>query len=646
MKSLDQFFQNDIVHALGWTIIHSFWQGLLVVLVLTVSFVLLRRHSSQLRYLAGYLALLALTLCSVFTFFQVFSKRSPGVTVQVSQMTSANVAVDISSASLSEPAVAMLTEETYWQSLLRFIEGNLPFITMVWMLAVLVLTLRFLAELAYVQRLKYQPGQLPAVAHQDLLNQLAARMGIRKFIALKENLRISSPMVIGFIKPVILVPFGLLNRLDPEQVESILAHELAHIRRHDYLLNLFQSLVEIVLFFNPATWWISSFIREEREHCCDEMAIAQTGNQVAFVQTLVRLEEYRTLPNSLAPAFNGRREGGVLGRVKRIVNNEETFRIPYKVFWSAIILLCSLALFAFQDQPVATQPAASGDETNLLRADAASIEDPAVEDADLTKSMPAIESEEKITNARNQDQTARSEKPKAGAEVYSVIVSGTEERFPNELDTIPESVKKLQRELMELERSFQEKDLALHKQSRDIQSKMLKIEREIKQMENEQMKKVYELEKSSQEIELNRKMKLQELQIEHNALGSEELELQYAIQQLETKVKEQGLTKDLQKEQSDLHQATLELAKKRRALGIAQKSNDLNIEKEIQVIQNKRWQLEQEAKINQNDKQLEIMELQQQLQEIQFQSQLLQNEKQHKIQLLQMQMQEDAGKND
>jgi beta-lactamase regulating signal transducer with metallopeptidase domain len=639
MKSLDPFFQNDIVHALGWTIIHSFWQGLLIVLVLTASLVLLRRHSSQLRYLAGYLALSALILCSTYTFFEVLSERSAGVIVENSQITSAGMSMDIATAPLSETTLNVGTEESHWQLFIHFIEGNLPFITMVWMLGVLILTLRFLAELAYVQRLKYQPGQLPAAAHQDLLNQLAERMGIRKFIALKENLRVGSPMVIGFFKPVILVPFGLLNRLEPEQVESILAHELAHIRRHDYLLNLFQSLVEIVLFFNPATWWISSFIREEREHCCDEMAIAQTGNQLAFVQTLAKLEEYR-LPNSLAPAFNGKREGGVLGRVKRIVNSEETFRIPYKVFWSAIILLCTLGLFAFQNQPVATQPTASEDETNLLRAD---VVDPAVEEAELAKNTPSIEPEEKITNTQKQDQTAQTDQQQVRAEIPSAFVPKPEEPFLSELDTVPESVKKLQRELMELERSFQEKELALHKQGRDIQTQMLKIEREIKQMENEQMKKVYELEKSAQEIELNRNLQLQELQIEHNALGSEELELQYAMQQLETKVKEQGLTKDLQKEQSDLHQAMLELEKKRRALGLAQKSNDLNIEKEIQLIQNQRWQLEQEAKINQNDKQLEIMELQQQLQEIQFNTQLLQNEKQNKIQMLQMQMQEEAG---
>lgn len=632
MKLLDQFFQNDIVHALGWTIIHSFWQGLLIVLVLTVGLVFLRRHSSQMRYLAGYLALFLLTLCSAYTFFWSFSAQSTGAVVSTAQIQLSENPTDVTTVALSETISPTVIEENYWQAFMSFVEGNLPFITMIWMLGVLILSLRFLAELAYVQRLKHQPGQLSADRYQDHLNQLAERMGIRKWVELKENIRIDSPMVIGFIKPVILVPFGLLSRLDPQQVESVLAHELAHIRRHDYLLNLFQSLVEIVLFFNPATWWISSFIRAEREHCCDDLAIAQTGDQLIFVQTLAKLEEYRTRPGSMAMAFTGRRDAGVLGRIKRILNSEEQFRLPYKIFWSSLILLGTLGLFAFQDQATLSPDNSPEDQKVLERtvstlpANLEEIQDRAPGDA--------------ITNAPNPDRITKHLTAAEG------IISSADS--PNhllaELDTVPENGKALRQELLLLEKSYQARELALQKQSRDIQTQVMQLKAEMQQMENDQLKKIYELEKSAQEIELNRNFKLRELEVAHNTIENETLELQYNIQQLETAIQEEGVTEERQKQHSALHRQLLELEKKKRELALTQKRNDLDIDKEMQLLNNKRWQLQQEAKINQSNKQLEIMKLEQQMQEIQFQSQLLQKEKQNQIQLLRMQMQEAAEK--
>ena len=642
MKSLDQFFQSDLLQALGWTIIHSFWQGLLIILILTVGLVLLRKHSSQLRYFAGYLALIAMTICSAYTFAWHLDERPASVAISSSQVNASDVAIDISAIPVSEITTPNLAGENYWQLIVRFLEGSLPLITMVWMLGVLILTLKLLAELAYIQRLKYQPGQPTAEFYQELVNKLSQQMGIEKIIEIKENIRISSPMVIGFIKPVILVPFGLLNQLETEEVESILSHELAHIRRYDYVFNLFQSLVEILLFFNPAIWWISSFIRSEREYCCDEMAIAETGNQLVFVQTLAKLEEYRSLPNSMAMAFNGQRDGGVLQRVKRIINSEEQFRVPYRLFWSCIILLGSLGVFAFQGQPVF--PSDPIDETSVVipeseLLESSNLKTPTNTNLPGTAQSADLEKEERTSLEENQDTPV--DVQKATIEDVAEITSSKKDISPNELDTVPENVKKLKKELIQLERSFQEQEFAIQKQSRDVQTQMLTLERKIQEIENEQLKKLFELEKNVQEIELNRDFQMQEFEVEYNTIQNETLELEYKLQHLEKQISEQGINSIWDKQRSELHQQLIELKKKKSEIELSQKQNNLNIEKEIQLNHNKRWQLQKEAEINRSNIQLQMMELKHKLQEVQFKGQLLQNEKQNKIQLLQLKMQEE-----
>ncbi|HMQ61892.1 MAG TPA: M56 family metallopeptidase [Flavilitoribacter sp.] len=631
MKSLDQFFQSDIVNALGWTIIHSFWQGLLIVLLLTVGLVILRRQSSRLRYLAGYVALLALTLSSGYTFFHTLSQRS--VDTPAGQIPAPGALTDLSAIPVSAPVAYVEPGQGFWQAFLGFMENNVPLITLVWMLGVLILTLRFLAELAYIQRLKHQPGQLSAGAFQDLVNDLCKRMGIKKLVELKENIRISSPMVIGFVKPVILMPFGLLTRLDTAQIESILAHELAHIRRYDYIFNLFQSLVEIVLFFNPATWWLSSFIRSEREFCCDDMAVRQTGNKLVFVQTLAKLEEYRTLPGNVALAFNGRRDSGVLGRVKRIVNNEEQFRVPYKLFWSCLILLGSLGLFAFQGQPdLSPLPVEHADKIPQAEGIPAAPDLPA-------EGAPADQpGNQEIPKGIDTEETPNAAGPESGLRLPGLEPAGSH------WDSLPEGMKKIRQEMMRLEKSYMEQEMAMQKQGRDIQTTMMKLKREMQEIENSKMKELFELEKNAQEIEMQRNIQMKELEIEHNGLEGQALELDYKMQELETQMNGKEGQEELRKQREDLVRQRLGLEKKKRELELSQKRNELTTEKEMQLLNNKRWELQKEVEISKNDQQLKVMELEGQMQEIDFKNQLLQSERQNQLRLLEQQMQQEAEK--
>jgi beta-lactamase regulating signal transducer with metallopeptidase domain len=158
---------------------------------------------------------------------------------------------------------------------------------------------------------------IPAGAgKQAIACRLAARLGIRRPVALLESALVDVPSVVGWFRPVILAPASALSGLTPPQLEMILAHELAHIRRRDPLVNLLQTGIEAALFYHPAAWWISSRIRQEREHCCDEAAVALCGDPVGYARSLARLERLRQEWPALAVSSTG---GSLLERVRRLV---------------------------------------------------------------------------------------------------------------------------------------------------------------------------------------------------------------------------------------------------------------------------------------------------------------------------------------
>src|SRR5262249_31480014 len=139
----------------------------------------------------------------------------------------------------------------------------------------------------------------------SLARRLSLALGVRQAVRLLESTAIEVPAVLGLLRPVILLPASAVTGLTPAQLEMILAHELAHIRRHDFLVTLFQSAVETLLFYHPAVWWISRQVRIERENCCDDLAVAVCGTPLQYARALARLEELRAEALPLAVSANG-----------------------------------------------------------------------------------------------------------------------------------------------------------------------------------------------------------------------------------------------------------------------------------------------------------------------------------------------------
>ncbi len=188
---------------------------------------------------------------------------------------------------------------------------------------------------------------------QQKLRQLADRIQLSRPVVLLESCLTEVPAVVGFLRPVILAPVGLLAGLPPEQLEYILIHELAHIRRYDYLVNLLQSLAEDLLFYHPAVWWVSELVRAERENCCDDVVVAARGDARGLAAALAALEHYRWNAREAALAANG---GHLMNRIRRLLEGRETPRATAAPVFFAGLLLASAALSmsTVQSQPVET----------------------------------------------------------------------------------------------------------------------------------------------------------------------------------------------------------------------------------------------------------------------------------------------------
>lgn len=199
----------------------------------------------------------------------------------------------------------------------RWLQGALPWLVTLWLAGAVLLSLRLLGGWAWARRLTRVGMRAPSQALQATLERLRAVMRVSREVRLLESVMVQVPAVVGWLRPVLLVPVSAATGLTPQQLEVLLAHELAHIRRHDYGVNLLQCVVETLLFYHPAVWWVSRQVREEREDCCDDAAVAVCADPRAYASALLELETLRAGGLGLATAASG---GSLLRRVRRLLN--------------------------------------------------------------------------------------------------------------------------------------------------------------------------------------------------------------------------------------------------------------------------------------------------------------------------------------
>lgn len=345
------FLSDSIVRALGWTLVHALWQGAAIALVLW--FVLPRLGSAQKRYWAAYGALTSLAIVSVVTFGWVYEPLPTG-SFEPSIMDPLAFEPEILTGVVPVPSdlLAFLADK---------LEGYHPLIVALWLPGFLFFLLRLATGLHYVRRLRRRQTRLAPEVWQEYLRSVAVRIGFSRPVALLESALVRAPMAFGFFKPLILMPVGMANQLTPAEVEAVLAHELAHLARRDWLFNLLQTLIEAVYYFHPAVWWMAATIRAERENCCDDVAVGLTGNRLVYAKTLARLQDIARVAPMPVPALG---LGGsatllrprplLLERIKRILYQQQPHNSAME---RTIALGVFLALIAFFTLRANTPPA-------------------------------------------------------------------------------------------------------------------------------------------------------------------------------------------------------------------------------------------------------------------------------------------------
>ena len=300
------------IQALGLSLVHFLWQGALVAAGLAVLDTVLRLRSANARYLLFTGGLAAMTLLPVATFFSVREAASPAAASLANSAESTVVAAETTPLSLASTVAISWDAPT----LRHRLDGALPFLVFAWCLGVALLSARSLGGWVVAQRLRRSGlGTVPAHVEQAVL-RLRARLHLTRVVQLCQSALVDVPTVIGWLKPMVLLPASTLAGLTPAQLELILAHELAHVRRHDYLVNLMQTVVETLLFYHPAVWWVSRRMRIERENCCDDLAVLAGGDAVSYARALEHLESLRAPVPAVVMAATG---GSLFERISRLV---------------------------------------------------------------------------------------------------------------------------------------------------------------------------------------------------------------------------------------------------------------------------------------------------------------------------------------
>src|SRR6185503_4948505 len=242
-----------------------------------------------------------------------------------------------------------------------FINANASIVVLIWAVFFLFHCIKLITGLAGIQRMRNYRSHASPDEWRIRLDQLSETLGLKQSILLLQSEIVKVPVAIGFLKPIILVPLGLLSNLPAEQVETILLHELAHIRRKDYLVNIMQRFVEAVFFFNPALIWISSLLRQEREACCDDIVVAHTRHKGSYLEALVSFQEYCFATSQYAMAIHSNKHY-LLNRVKRMITREnKKLDIMEKIVLIAgLISFTAFTLIPREHLSVKSVPASSG----------------------------------------------------------------------------------------------------------------------------------------------------------------------------------------------------------------------------------------------------------------------------------------------
>lgn len=338
MNAMENLVWNPVAGAVAKTLIDSLWEGGLAALGLALALSLL--GTSRARYAAASFAMLALLAAPAVT----LGIRWPEKPVRIAIASGPRLAV-------AAPPGAAMAEIPESPKLI----DELTWLAPVWALGVVIFQMRGIAGWLAARRLARRGVCRAPKEWEARLNRLRSQLRVSKPVELLESSLAEVPVVMGYLRPIILMPVSVLAGMPAAQVEAILLHELAHIRRHDYLVNLLQVFAEGLLFYHPAVWWISQTMRTERENCCDDLVVSATGMALEYAKALTALESRRRAAETALAAT----DGDLTRRVRRLIgHSQRTSQAALPAVTAAILAFTGVMAFA------ALQVRAAGTVTN------------------------------------------------------------------------------------------------------------------------------------------------------------------------------------------------------------------------------------------------------------------------------------------
>jgi len=420
--SLNNFIPDDLIMAISGAILHSLWQGALISILLAFALLFVNKGSAKLRSALAYATMIAILGSSIITFSYLYDIDGNKLELRSGPVKKATSNYIIPPAEMNlvsygkERAVSLY--RTTSQFIGKFYSANFNIVFAFWLVGMLFLTIRMMGGYFYTQRIKQKHTAPVADRWNKTVKRIADNIGVNKAINLFESPLIKQPVVIGYFKPVILMPIGMITGLPQDQIEAIFAHEIAHIKRSDYLINLFQSAIEILYFFNPAIWWISSVVRKEREYSCDDLAVAVSENNISLANALLSMEE----KDSGAPIFSvglGVKKKSLFRRIRRM-NEDKNRNIDYQRKLFTLIVLISLftTVILFSRSSVSIEDVVSSEiQPNIAYASiTAANEELTPERTNSTSEQFSSEKKKSVTETDSQD-SIKTHKHKESAKV-------------------------------------------------------------------------------------------------------------------------------------------------------------------------------------------------------------------------------------
>lgn len=410
---------QSFIHAFGWSIIHSLWQGALIYSILFAVILAIPKLSPSTKHNLSYISISAIFIWFIITFINYWSYTANTSLANDFQPGSPVITESIKSFHFSLPEI--------W----------FPAITLIYLVG-FALHL-FILYKGYIIIRKLRTSELQDIPKdwENILFKNIARLDIQKNIAFHLSGIANTPMVIGYLKPIILFPVSMWNSLDLDQVEAIIIHELTHIKRNDYLLNQIKMFIDSILFFNPFVWLIGQFIKKEREHICDDVVSEHTGNPLRYAETLLKLELLRTAYHpTTAVTLIGQKEY-LFNRIKHItIMKSKSINVKQQLAGISLFILsiCCLAWFAPAKSSQGINEKEASNSTNAIHLYKSGINN-------------------SLHNATHSD-TIIIPKNKSGVKIFIKDKAGNRKEY-NSIEEVPDSLKKNNSEYFILADSIQ-----------------------------------------------------------------------------------------------------------------------------------------------------------------------------------------------